>query len=646
MVVAATTMLHRLRETSILIDNGISCSMANFMGRNAASTTLPLNYGHSLPPRGTKRRRLLNSCDLNRGVGTGGFLDTCRHCGRQIVRKAQSRPRICLQCEKKRATPIHDRCKDCREPIVRSNVRKARICQKCKKSREKPNPSPQGISSDSNIVTAVANATCDGRYGAHSLLNGYLFPTAHRFPPHFSSRRIYAINQWFHMMSQQHQLLAHYHQQQQQMVSPSMMLSPSAPGSFMYPTPQLNTRQTSASYCSSSLYPTESLQAPNTFSSDVFSVHNHFLHASHNVSNPLSCSRDVPPYSHLPKVKTEHFQGPEDIVAYLKDRVLKKLSSATMPSPATSAIKRSPARSTPPATSRRSRTSAAPILVPQVNPYMIRECSTIKTNGNSQLNTSVTSNNAFHSVKQQNTSDNNNCSLNQNFAAPDPPSLVDDGSVTPKRATAGLNTEKALETTVATPEIKMRLKSDIVLPHSFPVSFFNGDTRKWPLSLPETSCDSGKHEPLTAAAVLLEKTALTRNPKGTERELQRSKFFNAVKDEQQEFRWAETTPSGACDNLNGYMSPLGSRESNHSGFILQSSVTPPHLETETTTLAPETPLHDTSLLSSDRVKTLKLLLYPRDLPSSSHPFSPVTSAFEERSSDATPRPSLSPESLR
>lgn len=83
----------------------------------------------------TKRRRLLDPCDFGRS--TGGFVDNCRVCGVQIIRKGQSRPRICLPCEKKKATPIEDVCKDCREPIVRSNVRKARICQKCKKTRER-----------------------------------------------------------------------------------------------------------------------------------------------------------------------------------------------------------------------------------------------------------------------------------------------------------------------------------------------------------------------------------------------------------------------------------------------------------------------------------------------------------------------------
>lgn len=53
-----------------------------------------------------KRRRVVDPCDFGRGVT--GFIDNCRVCSVQIVRKGQSRPRICLQCEKKNALPIED----------------------------------------------------------------------------------------------------------------------------------------------------------------------------------------------------------------------------------------------------------------------------------------------------------------------------------------------------------------------------------------------------------------------------------------------------------------------------------------------------------------------------------------------------------
>lgn len=208
----------------------------------------------------TKRRRLASSalCAFVRSQHHG-FIDSCRFCSKQIIRKGQSRPRICLECEKKKATPIHDRCKDCREPIVRSNVRKARICAKCKKNRER--------------VKTETSYTTTGLPSRLSL--------------HGGSARIYAVNAWL---------------------------------------------------CQAAQDPICNGKAPWE-------------------------TGEIPPKSSFPKIRTEQFNAPEDLVIFLVNRLPTKRHDPRVAT-VTAEVE------------RQQHHLATPILVPQVNPFEVRDVPT------------------------------------------------------------------------------------------------------------------------------------------------------------------------------------------------------------------------------------------------------------------------------
>lgn len=359
MAVATTPSIQFFREPGEFgactkrISNSLALNLISQNGRVPVSV-----FPHSMT-RTSKRRRIV-SCTLGRSINCGGFFDTCRYCGNQIFRKAQSRPRICLQCEKKRATPIHDRCKDCQEPIIRSNVRKARICQKCKKAREKPNCTSQSFSANSGISI---NSAWDSQIFSNTLLQGNCFSLPN-MTRQSDSRGLYSLNHWFHRMSKhmtfQHHVYPHQQQQQDQtsvstveesngrhrLVSSHLLSFLQSPSPLMYFAPCYNSDVVNRAAAQSDIAP-------------------------RSLSFQERCNAYAAPSYVLPKIKTEYFETPEDIVAYLRDRVLDKLTGFSDPylsvKPST-CLYRSPSMSC-----NDLKQSNEPILIPQVNPYQITQ---------------------------------------------------------------------------------------------------------------------------------------------------------------------------------------------------------------------------------------------------------------------------------
>jgi hypothetical protein len=334
----------------------------NLLYRNGCLSMTPFPYGLSRTSI-HKRRRLLPS-DLARNVNCGGFLDTCRHCGIQIFRKAQSRPRICLQCEKKRATPIHDRCKDCQEPIIRSNVRKARICQKCKKSREKLHGTSQAF--HGHVASLPLLHTVDET--SRTCFSSPHLPFFQPFLPQSNFRRFNAVHRWFQLMSQQ---MSYYQRQQ---VTASALQEPLPCSSFV------------PSFYSSPMHPYSSYNPLSSFPLDT-------LQEASGICDTNECSSESfhdlsskdPPISFLPKLNTKHFNCPEDIVLYLQKKILDALCTKSEKQEGNAALVCSETTRIPSPTPcinfshtaydskkpLKECLSNEPILIPQVNPYQI-----------------------------------------------------------------------------------------------------------------------------------------------------------------------------------------------------------------------------------------------------------------------------------
>lgn len=619
-------MLHRLREPSIIVEDGANSTMA-IIARGGTAAPVPLNYSHG-SSRASKRRRLLAPCEFGRNIGSGGFLDTCRHCGHQILRKAQSRPRICLQCEKKRATPIHDRCKDCREPIVRSNVRKARICQKCKKSREKPNPTSHGIPTDPSVVAAVAAATagCDGPFAAHPLLPA-CYLASHRLPQHLSSRRIYAANHWLQLPPQQHQLV----QYPQQLASvPSMGVTSNYSGrALMHPMSHVLTRE--GPYCISAASVTNHLQSVAALTPDMgMPFHGSFSEAPYFASHQNNASSSSGPslFSNLPRIQTENFHTPEDIVAYLKDRVSKRLTfspSLSMTQPMKSSTSSLYKHSS---TTRRARTSSAPILVPQVNPFQIRDCSSVVANAMAVALPAAAPAGVVRPTATEEVPPFIPRFVSATTTTTTAAASIDNETSTPKRIAASVSgTEKLLEGT--TPML-MRLKSDStsltrsIFGEGIPATLSADEEQKYTelsVAAPNTENPNSLTTLKTGADATSTMTTTSRIST-SDVGFGRCSLFG-IKDEQSDYVWAGRTPRRRRHRLSEYMSPLTPTGGKNSAFIMHSSPTPPHLKTEAASLTSYTPPRHSSLFSSDRLGTLKLLLYPRDLPISTQSLSPL-----------------------